>query len=67
MVYANAIYVTDLATLNSYPAKRLFKLVTMLHNFYKSYDLCLHILTDMQSRGMAVPLQDYRARPGLTA
>ncbi len=62
LVYADAVYVPDLARACALPRERLLKLAALLHDFYKSWDLVLHLLQALSQRGEPEPFQRYLAR-----
>ena len=62
LAWGDAIYIPDLETLRNLSRERLLKLATILHDFYGSFDLCLHILQDMAASGVDVPAQEYESR-----
>lgn len=66
LLWSDATYVPDVTQLDQFSNERLLKLVVILHDFYKSIDLALHILTYVRDRGAPKPFQDYCARLGLS-
>lgn len=60
LVWADAVYIPNLAQIEAFSKDRQLKLLTLLHDLYKAYDLCAHILTHMHGRGMTVPIERYR-------
>jgi FkbM family methyltransferase len=59
IAFANAIYIRDLSAVDLLPLPRLLKLVAMLHDFYSSWDLCLHLLDRLAQRGTPEPYARY--------
>lgn len=64
-LWSDATYVPDITRLDRYSDERLLKLAVILHDFYESVDLALHILATVRDRGVPKPFQDYCARLGL--
>jgi protein O-GlcNAc transferase len=61
-MWADAVYVPDVRTLERLGRERLLKLAAIAHELYGSIDLCAHILAQMQARGMDAPLDAYLKR-----
>lgn len=65
LLWSDATYVPDVTQLDQYSNQRLLKLAVILHDFYKSVDLVLHVLTYVRDRGEPKPFHDYCTRIGL--
>lgn len=65
ILHADAIYFRALDQITQLPRESLLKLVAILHDFYKSYDLCLHIMTEMRNAGIPAPFDLYLRRIGV--
>lgn len=61
-MWADAVYVPDVRTMERFSRQRLLKLAAIAHELYGSIDLCAHILAHMRSRGMDAPLDAYLKR-----
>ncbi len=60
LLYAEgAVYVRDLAQLDSMPRGQLLKLATIMHDVYRSYDLVAHILETYDRRFGVVTVDRY--------
>ena len=64
ILHSDAVYFRALDGMTRLPRESLLKLVAVLHDFYKSYDLCLHIMMEMQNAGIPAPFDLYRQRIG---
>ena len=64
ILHSDAVYFRALDGITRLPRESLLNLVAILHDFYKSYDLCLHIMMEMQSAGIPAPFDRYRQRLG---
>ncbi len=67
ILWSDAVYIPDPARFDTLSHEDLLKLVTLLHDLYQSFDLCLYILGKMQSRGLAAPIEAYMKALGASA
>lgn len=65
LLWSDATYIPDVTQLEQFSNGRLLKLAVILHDFYKSVDLVLHVLAYLRDRGAPKPFHDYCARLGL--
>jgi FkbM family methyltransferase len=65
VIYTDAIYIPEFATVGRLPSERVLKLVTLLHDVYGSWDLCLHLLKHLASRGLEGLFSAYANRLNL--
>lgn len=66
LLWSDAAYIPDVTHLNDFSNERLLKLAVILHDFYKSIDLVLHVLSYVRDRGAPKPFHDYCARLGVS-
>jgi len=60
LIYAEAaVYVRDLAQMDRAPREQVLKLVTVLHDVYRSYDLAAHLLDGLDRREGSALMERY--------
>jgi hypothetical protein len=64
LIWSDAIYIPNFETVAALPRARRLKMAALLHDFYGSWDLVLHILQIGLDRGDPAPFNAYAKRLG---